>query len=158
MKNITDDLKERVSELEIEIAEAQRKLSSLTDRKISLTSLIEVEESRWQRRQPSLLPESTPSLSLESKRLSPLSQFLLSSLKDGEKTLEELKEKVKVNNIPIKAVKPGRGIAVALVKLSHRGLTEKDKKDGKWKLKNGKPGDMAGLKDLRVSAPPTQPV
>lgn len=135
MKNITDDLKERVSELEIEIAEAQRELDSLIDRKISLLSLIEVEENRWQTRQASLLPESTPSLSLDTKKLRPLSKFLLSNLKDGEKTLEELKEKVGVNNIPIKAVKPGRGIAVALMRLSLKGLTEK--KDGKWRLKVG---------------------
>ncbi len=156
MKNITDDLKERVSELEIEIVEAQKHLDDLINRQKSLRLLVKIEESRWQtREQPSLLPEFPSSLSLDSKRFPPLSQFLLSSLKDGGKTVEELKKDVRDNNIPIKASKPGRGIAVALVKLSHKGLTEK--KDGKWKLKNENTIDMAGRNDLRASTSPTHP-
>ncbi len=157
MKNITDDLRERVSELEFEITEAQRELESLLDRKVSLMVLIAVEESRWKtREQPPLMPDLTPSLPLNTKSLPPLSQFLLSSLKDGGKTLEQLKNDVRNSNISIKAAKPGRGIAVALFKLSTKGLTEK--KDGKWKLKNENTIGMAGRpSDLRASSAPTHP-
>lgn len=157
MRNIIDDLNERVAELEIEIAKAETKLEQLNDRKHSLKLLILEEESRWKaREQPSLLPELDQSLSLDIKKLRPLSQFLLSNLKDGGKTLDELKKAVIDSNIPIKASKPGRGIAVALMRLSKKGLAEK--KADKWSLKNGKTNGMAGLNDLRASDRPTQPV
>lgn len=134
MRDITKDLKQRISEIDVEIARAQKHLDDLINRQRSLKVLAEAEESRWRTESPTLFTDLTPSLSRNSKTLPPFSQFLLASLKDGGKTVEALKREVANNNVSITASRPGRGIAVALVGLSHKGLTEK--KDGIWRLKD----------------------
>ena len=148
MRDITKDLRQRVSEIDIEIGKTQSFLEDLTNRKKNLKALLDAEENRWRNQRPTLFPELPSSLSDESKRLPPLSQFLLDSLKDGGKTIEALKKAVKENSVPITAKKPGRGISVALIRLSLKGLTEK--KDNIWRLK-GNTATVAGREGLRAS-------
>jgi len=137
MKDIRQDLKERLVDVDQERVRIQSRLAELTHIESGLKSLLEAEEKRWK---PStetytLFPPPKPNGS--GKYSSPIAQFIMAALSDGKpKTLADLKKGAQLDGIDFGDKKPGRSIHFALVGMQQNSMVEMVGK-GVWKLVQG---------------------
>jgi len=138
MKDITNDLKERIDELLAMRAQLQRQLDALTEREDMLRSMLEYERMRWPE-QPAL-----PGLDkTNGHRLwTPLSRFIVDALGSyGPQSVDELKRRALDRGHDFKGKNPARVLNFALVGMAQNRIVKK-LETGKWKLMH--PADESG--------------
>lgn len=131
MKDITNDLKERIGELLAQRAQLQRQLDALTQREAMLRSMLEYEQMRWPE-QPSL-----PGLDkTNGRRLSsPLSRFIVETLGSyGSQSLDELKRRALDLGLDFEDKNAGRVLHFALVGMARNNIVKREADTGKWRL------------------------
>jgi hypothetical protein len=133
MKDIRQDLKERLADIEQERARLQARLAELTHIESGLKSLLEDEDKRW-KPTPEMLPLfPRPQVDGNGKYTSPLSRSIVDSLKFGPRSLKELKETARLDGIDFGDKNAGRSIHFALVGMAQNNLVER-LENGKWRL------------------------
>ena len=91
MRDIRDDLKERLNSIERERQVFQRGLGILDDREKVVRSLLKVEERVWSKQQVSLPGLEANGEQQRRQAATPLGEFLMESLADGQhRTLKML--------------------------------------------------------------------
>jgi hypothetical protein len=129
MRDIRQDLRERLSSVRTKRESLQRELASVDAQESTISNLLEAEEALWSQVNPPLF-EGT-----EEKPSSPLSQVLLETLKSqsGSASLEELKRSAVRRGVPFGGKQPGRVIHFAMLGMAQHKLVER-KGDGSWTL------------------------
>ena len=138
MRDIRDDLKERLETIEKEKANAsiklERTLLELDARERVLEDLLRQENVRAHEGQPELF---IASLLTEAEHETPLTRFILQAMADGQVwSLEKLKARAEEAGIMTDTDSPGRSLHGALLALKARGLSEIMEK-GVWRLNLG---------------------
>ena len=132
MKDITNELRERLRDVENQRARLQKNLERFTAVENSLKTLLGLEEERWGTQEPLLLGIKAPR---PEKGKTPLSRFLLTTLKENPKSVIALTQEAQNAGLLKESKYPRRAIHFALVGMSRGGLVEKSNKV--WKLKVG---------------------
>jgi hypothetical protein len=130
MRDIRQDLRERLGATRSKRELLKRQLASIDSQEQTLVTLLEAEEGMWQQLNPPLF-EGTE----EKPQSSPLSQVLLETLKtnSGTASLEELKKSAVERGVPFGDKQPGRVIHFAMLGMAQHKLVER-KGDGSWML------------------------
>lgn len=122
MKNITEELRERLEEVQRQQTILQRELDNLANLENGLKSLLEREENRWGGQIPMFAGQQTPTPKMGR---TPLSKFLLDSLKRERKSVALLKDEVLATGLLKDSKYPKRAVHFALVGMKRGGLVEK---------------------------------
>lgn len=130
MKDITNELKERLQDVERQCNLLQKNLERLTATENSLRTLLAIEEERWGEQQPLFLGIQSPR---PEKGRTPLSRFLLTTLKEKPKPVIILSQEAQDAGLLKDSKYPNRAIHFALVGMKRGRLVEKI--NGLWKLK-----------------------
>jgi len=130
MKDIRNDLKERIGELQALRAQLQRQLDTLAEREAMLHSMLEYERMRWP--EQAILPGLDKT---NGHRLwTPLSRFIVETLGTyGPQSLDELRRRALDHGHDFKGKSPGRALNFALVGMARNRIVKK-LDTGKWKL------------------------
>lgn len=134
MKNITQELEERLQEVQRQRVILQRELEHLVANEAGLKSLLELEQRRWG--QITMLPNQQ--MHVPKTGSTPLSKFLLDSLKRGNKSVHLLKDEALALGLLKNSNYPNRSVHFALVALKRGGLV--DKTGEFWHLKENSGG------------------
>jgi serine phosphatase RsbU (regulator of sigma subunit) len=121
MKNITQELQERLDEVKRQKVILQKELENLVTTEAGLKSLLEHEQRRWG--QMTMLPNQQ--MHVPKTGSTPLSKFLLDSLKRGNKSVHLLKDEALALGLLKNSKYPNRSVHFALVALKRGGLVEK---------------------------------
>ena len=134
MRDIRNDLAERLKDIEAERTRLLQRLDELTPTEQALQALLAEEEARWSRLQPPLFAVQSERTNGKKARTE-VSQFLMNALADGKpKAVQALKESALKLGIAFGSKKPGRVIHMALLGMAQNGLVEMVTK-GVWKVK-----------------------
>jgi hypothetical protein len=134
MRDIRSDLIERLQAIRRERDEIQKRLGQLDTDEAIVSSLLEKEEATWAKLQAALPFDSSSSPQRNGKYETPLSRFVLSTLKtEGPCSLNELKNLAQ-RRVSFGRKNPGRSIHFLLVGMERNGLVER-LQDRTWKLK-----------------------
>lgn len=129
MRDIRDDLTERIGAVSQEYAQLQAKLEGLVKQKVALEALLAEENARWN---GVVQTELFVSANTNGHEISPLGQMLLSILSDGATlTTEKLAEAAVNRQYPFGHKAPGRSVHFGCVALHNAGLIQK--KPNGWK-------------------------
>ena len=133
MRDIRQDLKERLGTVFTKRHSLTKELQSLDEQAARIKALLDAEDAMWQEINPPLfegLNDKTQS--------SPLSQVLLDVLraKDGPATLDELKDAAVRRGVPFGDKQPGRVIHFAMIGMAQHNLVARHA-DGRWGLAEG---------------------
>jgi len=140
MRDIRDDLRQRLVKIGIQRGELQARLAWLGQMQEHIKAAIEYEAAQSENDQSTLFSETT-----ESDR-SPLAQFIRESLSDlRPRTLDELKVAATSRGLDFKGKNPGRVLHFALVGMAQSNLVE-SLGNGTWKLKSAGPLDYVEVK------------
>jgi len=129
MKDLRKEIKERLREIEERRLALQIQLDLLVTKEASLKTLLQDEDERWN---DQLTLDGMENINTSAGGRTPLARFILSNLKCGEKTTEQLSIELQKANIPLKSKFPKRALHFALVGMSNAGLVEKA--NGAWRL------------------------
>jgi hypothetical protein len=129
MRDIRNDLRERLQAVGAERMELQAKLSALQGTESGLKALLRDEEERLARQSPSLFP---PTESINGSGLRELVHKALQE-KNRPADLEEIKNDIARTSYDFGDKKPGRAIHFALIGLSQTGVVNR-LQDGRWVL------------------------
>jgi len=144
MKDITNELKERLQDVERQRNLLQKNLERLTATEDSLRTLLAIEEERWAEQQPLFAGTQSPK---PERGRTPLSRFFLTTLKEKPKSAVVLSKEARDAGLLKDSKYPVRATHFALVGMKQGGLVEK--RNGVWRLKNGDTPSVAGrLGDL----------
>lgn len=130
MRDIRQDLRERLAAIRARREALERTMSTLAAQEESYSKLLEEEESMWEQVNPPLFAGAE-----ERAQGSPLSQVLLDTLKSksGTASLEELKEAAVRRGVPFGGKRPGRVIHFAMLGMQQHKLVDR-RTDGNWIL------------------------
>jgi hypothetical protein len=133
LRDIRQDLRERLASIKAARESMQDNLRQLTEQQATLEKLLEAEEALWQPVTPSLFPECEDGT---------LRQVLIDTLKakDGAASLEELKDAATERGVPFGRKQPGRVIHFAMLGMAQNRLVERTA-DGRWELRKQSFGD-----------------
>jgi len=88
MKDIRDDLRERLEEIKNDRAQFHRRLEALTEKENTIQALLEAEETRWGSQ--IALPMGLPTQANGQRGSTAHSRFILDALRDGRaRSLQE---------------------------------------------------------------------
>jgi hypothetical protein len=134
MRDIRQDLRERIDKLESERLELQTQLEQLSRREITLKALLLEEDSRWST-QERLFPAEGEHPPTNGHRTA-YSKFLIQALIDhhGPIRLDVLKALAQQRGINFEGKNPGRVLHFALLGMAQNGVVEMVEK-GVWRLK-----------------------
>jgi hypothetical protein len=141
MRNIAQDIRERLEEIAAERRKLQLRLDDLVKMESGLKILLQQEESRWS----ALSASSSPSPEIPESQIlkkadnghikSPLSNLLLEALADHKpKSNTELTQFAVARGYPFGAKKPKQSVNFAMVALSNAGKVRRDKAAEQWVL------------------------
>lgn len=131
MRDIRQDLRERLKAMEAETAALQKRLADLDQYCKRLQAVLDLEEARWAGKQPLLFEEHRDEKRGEHETLG---TFLRRTMSDGQVwSLERLKEVAKRENINFRGKRPGSALHFALVALKNAGQVELEGR-GLWRL------------------------
>jgi hypothetical protein len=140
MRDIRDDLRERLSEISKRRAELESQLAELDAAEVTTNSLLHREDERWAvaERNPSAAPLFVSSVPLQyegnGKYSSPVAKFVLRTLAEqGPSDLPSLKRAARKAGIGFGEKSPGRSLHFLLTGMRQTGRVEKDGEN--WKLK-----------------------
>lgn len=133
MRDIRQDLRERLAEVEAQCAHHQRQVEALVEQERTLRALLNAEEARWPVQQPLIPGYETSKASVTKNGHSPLGRFLIERLATGGKTLPMLKSEAEHAGILLTSKHPGRALHFSLVGMARNGYVEKV--NGVWQLK-----------------------
>jgi len=138
MRDIREDLEERLRNLVSEKEGLQGRIKLIEQKITKLEDLLKQEESFWETQlQHDLF---FPHMKSTQTERSPLSKFLLSILKDGNPhQLEELFVLARNQDVVASSKYPRRAINFALVGLQRYNMVERI--DGAWRISNKDKGD-----------------
>lgn len=130
MRDIRQDLRERLASVRAKRASLERAIDALSAQEASINKLLEEEEAMWDEVNPGLFAGAG-----ERPQGTPLSQVLLETLrtKSGTASLEELKEAAVRCGVPFGGKQPGRVIHFAMLGMQQHKLVDR-KTDGRWTL------------------------
>ena len=120
MRDIRNDLRERLTEVESERRHLKEQLAVIDQEEHVVRRMLAHEDARWSGRQHSLFapPVIEPPMS-------PIRAFLLEAMSDGQSwSLERLKERAKEKELELKTDRPGQALHAALVAMKRSGLAE----------------------------------
>lgn len=133
MRDIRDDLRERVAVLEKEQKELEKRLEAVQAQREALRSLLEDEEARWRQFQSSG-PQEAPSHfgNGHPVGLNPLAGLVYNLLSDGDVWLpSQLTSAAIRRDFPFGQKSPGRVVHAACLSLLREGLAEQA--EGGWR-------------------------
>lgn len=130
MKDIRQELVERLKDIQTRHNSLQSELNRLAETEKSLKMLIRIEEERWGEQEPLFTGMRVPRA--EEGR-TPLSRFLLASLREKPKPVAVLKEEALNAGLLKESKYPNRAVHFALVGMKTGNRVEKS--NGVWKLK-----------------------
>jgi len=136
LRDIRDDLKERLAAIDTEADKLKAQLNSLTQKRLSLQALLEEEEARFAKGDQNLFAGAPDE---PGKYATPLSKIILGKIKynGGSATLEDLKRAAESAAYDFGEKQPGRSIHFALIGMAQNGLVE-NLGDGVWRIKEGR--------------------
>jgi hypothetical protein len=128
MRDIRQDLRERLDSTRAKRVAMQAELERLIAQERTLDKLIEEESAIWERISPPLFEGTEPQGSV-------LSQVLLETLKSkgGAAWLGELKESAVQRGVPFGEKQPGRVIHFAMLGMAQHKLVAREQ-SGRWRL------------------------
>lgn len=134
MRDIRNDLRERIEEVEQERAVAKRQLDALALRGARLSEMLKDEEIKWSQRQAPLPLDGTNGHAPR-RMTTRLGQTIYDVLSDGRDwPLSNVTQVVVEQGVPIKGKHPGRAVHFALVALKQNGIVDMPS-SGMWRLK-----------------------
>jgi hypothetical protein len=135
MRDLREDLRERLRAIAIERGALQNRLQYLDTLETQTKGILDYETARVRAEHAADNPALFPELdSLGEKEGSELSQFLRDILSDGNpRSLEDLKQAAHVRHFKFGDKNPGRVLHFALLGMSQNGLVEMVER-GVWKL------------------------
>lgn len=140
MRDIREDIRDRLKQLNQEREQHKFALEGLDERERSLKALLADEVQRWGSHEPSLFQavEGQNSQAAKQERELTLSTFLLGTLADGHPwSLDELKAKIAATDLLTDSPSPGRSLNFALVGLQRHGYVDRlatGRATGSWIL------------------------
>lgn len=154
MRDIRQDIRDRLKQLVQEREQHKLALEELGERERSLKALLVDEMHRWRSLEPSLFQtgESQNSQTAKQERELTLSKFLLGTLGDGRPwSLDELKAEIAATDLLADSSSPGRALNFALVGLQRHGYVER-LETGKWvwTKQDAPPAEANGAKESGV--------
>ena len=133
MRDIREDLRERLHKIESERAEIQSQLDQLSTREASLRTLLQEENIRWANQRDLFNPPHEHALTNGHRTV--LAQFIMRALADGTpRDLDVIKQMAQEQHIDFEDKNPGRVLHFALLGMAQSGTVEMIEK-GVWKLK-----------------------
>jgi hypothetical protein len=144
MRNITEDLQDRLTDIKAEREKLQLRLEELDRAESGIQILLKQEEGRWkalQDSQPSLFAAHHHASGNGSAR-SPLTKLLLEALSDGTpKNTVTLSRIAVERGYPFGEKNPRKSVHFAMVALSNGDMVRKSKPDQLWRLVTKQKGD-----------------
>ncbi len=137
MRDIREDLQERLEEVEVQRAELGRRLQSLNERAQMIADMLKVEEQRWAERQAAF-PTLTPNGKKAQRVTTPLGRVLVAVLADQRQhSLDDLKAAAANAGMDFGKKHPGRVIHFALIGMQQNKIVKRTP-SGEWQIwKNG---------------------
>jgi hypothetical protein len=133
MRDIRQDLRERLDKLESERLELKTQLEQLSRREVTLKALLQEEDSRWAT-QVGLFPTEREPLLTNGDRTA-YAKFLVQAMATHEPmTLDVLKDLAHQKGVEFDGKNPGRVLHFALLGMSQNGVVEMVE-SGVWRLK-----------------------
>lgn len=134
MRDIRDDLRERLDTITAEKRRLEEQLASLTRQEASVKTLLADEDDRWSRMQPKLFSGNGQSQRRQEELTgTPLSKMIREILSDDvARSAREIGDLVKQQGYPFGEKHPSRAVHFALIAMEQSKLVEGQK--GVWKL------------------------
>lgn len=133
MRDIRDDLKERIASVSKEREDLQARLEAVANQEVALKSLLAEENARWNGLEPKLF--DVPNSTLNGHKLKPLGRLLLELLTDGNTwTTDRLARATVDRKFPFGEKKSiNRAVHFGCVGLKKKRLIEQNR--GGWLIK-----------------------
>ena len=137
MRDIRQDLQERLEEIEVERAQIGRRIQVVQERAQMVAAMLKAEEQRWAERQAAF-PSLTPNGKKAKRVTTPLGRVLVAALADQRQhSLDDLKEAAVNAGMDFGKKHPGRVIHFALIGMQQNKIVERTP-SGEWQIwKNG---------------------
>ena len=143
MRDIREDLKERMRAIEAERVAVREHLAALDSKLLGVEELYEDENKLWSKLDPDLVDQSKGTDAANGK--SPFARFVLARLAEGPQTLDSLTITASSLDVPFGDKNPKRVLNSALMGLSNGDYVERDD-DGRWKLKEKADGGISRIR------------